>query len=252
MVWAAVSRAIRTPSALDASMQFDIGGFITPEGLPVIFRLQGNPRIENENLTAYEVGYRTQWRDRLTLDIAAYYNSYDHLLTTETTTPFMETSPPPLHTVQALLTENLMAAETQGAEVSANWKITDRWSLSPRYAFEQVHARLDRSSHDVPSLENVEGVTPAHWARIDSLVRISRDLLWNTDLTFVDRLTLGNVPSYNRLDTQLTWHFSEKAALTLAGQNLLRDHHLEIVDPATGWPSSLVKRSGSVKFTWWF
>jgi len=251
MAWVAVSRAIRTPSAADASMQVNAGGFVGPE-LPVVLRVVGNPAVENESLTAVEIGYRTQVAERLSVDISAYRNAYDDLLTNEPGVPFLELSPGPPHMVLPLVTTNLMTAEAHGIEVSANWKVNDRWSISPRYAFEQVHARLEPGSEDMRGFSQSAGVTPGQWARLDSHVRITRNLHWDTNATFVGRLTSLKVPSYTRLDTQLSWQVQEKLSFAVVGQNLVRDRHLEFVDPQTGWPSSLMKRAAYAKLTWCF
>jgi hypothetical protein len=60
------------------------------------------------------------------------------------------------------------------------------------------------------------------------------------------------VASHTRLDTQLTWRPAESWALSLVGQNLLRDHHLEFNDELQSVNSSQVKRSAYAKFTWHF
>jgi outer membrane receptor for monomeric catechols len=60
------------------------------------------------------------------------------------------------------------------------------------------------------------------------------------------------VASYTRLDTQLTWKLSERVELSLTGQNLLRDHHVEFNDQFQAVNSSQVKRSVYAKLTWQF
>jgi hypothetical protein len=66
----------------------------------------------------------------------------------------------------------------------------------------------------------------------------------------VDSITFQGVPSYTRLDTQLSWMCREKLSLSLVGQNLLRDHHLEFIE--AGNEPTLIKRSGYLKVTWKF
>ena len=55
-LWSAVSRAVRTPSRLDRDLVF----------------LPGKD-FHSEELVAYELGYRTQPAERLSLSIAAFY-----------------------------------------------------------------------------------------------------------------------------------------------------------------------------------
>jgi hypothetical protein len=68
----------------------------------------------------------------------------------------------------------------------------------------------------------------------------------------VGRLPAQSVASYTRLDTQLTWRLAESLGLSLVGQNLLRDHHLEFNDAFQSVNSSQVKRSAYAKLTWRF
>jgi hypothetical protein len=69
---------------------------------------------------------------------------------------------------------------------------------------------------------------------------------------FVGRLPAQFVASYTRLDSQLTWHLKERAELSVAGQNLLEDHHVEFNDQFQSVNSSQVNRSAYVKLSWWF
>ncbi len=252
MLWAAVSRAIRTPATADAAMNIYLAGFVGPGGVPTILRSVGNPRIQNENLTAYEIGYRNRFADRLSLDLAAYYNLYDHLITSEPAPPFRENSPGPSHLVVPLVGYNRMAGETHGVEISTNIKVFDRWFLIPGYTFEQIHLRLDHDSVDERGLQRAQGTTPRHWARLESRFRLSRALQWDSSVSFSDRLAFQNVPSYVRVDTQLSWLLAEKVSLSVAGQNLLRDRHLEFNSDLAAGPSSMIKRSAFLKLAWWF
>jgi hypothetical protein len=77
-------------------------------------RIVGSPAMQNENLTAFDVGYRTQVRNWLSMDLAAYYNIYDDLMTDEPGTPFPENSPSPPHLIIPLVASNLMSGETHG------------------------------------------------------------------------------------------------------------------------------------------
>jgi outer membrane receptor protein involved in Fe transport len=145
-----------------------------------------------------------------------------------------------------------MHGETHGFEIAANWKVSDRWTLSPGYAFEQIHMHLDPSSLDTTSVAPAEGSTPVNSAQLRSHLRFSHNLAWDTSAYFVGRLTDPKIPSYTRVDTSLSWHFREGLSVSLVGQNLVRDHHLEFIESTGASISTLIKRSGYVKFTWQF
>lgn len=251
-LWAAVSKADRTPSRIDASARATLSGFPGPGGIPVLVTFIGNPKIKNEGLIAYEAGYRTTVLKQLSIDLAAYYNSYRHQETTEPSTPFMENTPPPPHLVLPSTYGNLMHGETHGVEVVVNWQPTHRWTLSPGYAFEEIHMHLDPASQDTSSVSAAEGSTPDHSAQLRSRLILWHELRWDTSAYFVGRLTDPSEASYTRLDTGLSWDFKERASLSFVGQNLLRDRHEEFVDATGTARTTQVRRSTYVKLSWRF
>jgi iron complex outermembrane receptor protein len=252
MFWAAISRAARTPSREDTDIRINFGGFLGANGVPVVLGLVGNPHFKNEDLTAYEFGSRTTLLKRLSVDFAAFYGDYTHQGTFEPAPPVFETTPPPPHLFIPSTFENLMHGESQGLEIAANWKVTDRWTLSPGYAFEQIHMHLNPSSQDTTSVSAAEGSSPVNSAQLRSHFTFPHNLAWDTSAYFVGRLNNPRIPSYTRVDTGLTWHALERLSISLFGQNLASDHRLEFIDTTGSNRSTLIKRSGYVKFTWQF
>jgi iron complex outermembrane receptor protein len=252
MMWAAVSKAERTPAATDASIRLDVAGFPGPGGTPVLISVLGNPQFKNEELIAYEFGYRTTVGKRLSLDLAAYYNDYSNQESTEPSTPFLEATPAPAHLVLPSTYENLINGETHGVEIAANWKITDRWTLSPGFDFERIHMRPSPLSQDTQTAPGIEGNSPHVQAQVRSHFELSQKWTWDVSAYFVDRLIAQDVPSYTRLDTGLSWRWKEGVSLSLVGQNLLKDHHLEFIDSTAASRSTEIKRSAYVKITWQF
>ncbi len=252
MFWAAVSRAVRTPADTDTSIRVNFAEFPGANGTPILVSLLGNPHFKNEGLTAYEAGYRTSVLNRLSFDFAAYYNVYSNQQTTEPSSPFFETTPAPPHLVVPSIYQNLMHGESHGVEVGANWKVTNRWTLSPGYAFEQIHMHLDPSSQDTTSVGDTQGSSPTHSAQLRSRMDLPDRLSWNTSVYFVNRLPAFAIPSYTRLDTELTWRWAERSSVSIVGQNLLKNQHLEFEDATQSAQSSLMKRSVYAQFTWRF
>jgi iron complex outermembrane receptor protein len=89
-------------------------------------------------------------------------------------------------------------------------------------------------------------------------LRSSLNLPWRAELSaglrWVDTLHTNNgpipgtVPSYFEFDTRLAWHASDRLELSVAGQNLLHDHHPEYGFPA---PTRVeIQRSVYGKVAW--
>lgn len=254
-VWAAISDAVQSPSAFDAGFRGNIGsipGTTGPGETPVLLAFIGNPIINDESLIAYEMGYRTTASKRLSVDFAAYYNDYNHLYTLEPAPEFFETSPAPPHYVLPFTYQNLMHGGTSGIEIAGKWKVADRWTLSPGYAFEEIHMHVGPTSQDTTSVAATQGSSPDHSAQLRSQVDLTHGLTWDSSAYFMGRLTDPSVPSYTRVDTQLSWQFAEGASLSLVGQNLAQDHHLEFIDTIGSVRSALIKRGAYIKFTWKF
>jgi iron complex outermembrane receptor protein len=252
MFWAAVSRADRTPAESDVSVRANVGGFPGAGGTPVLLAFVGNSHFKNEELTAYELGYRVALSTHLSMDLATYYSDYDHQGTTEPAAPFFETAPSPPHLALPFTFQNLMHGETHGLEMAANWKVMDRWILSPGYAFEQIHMHLAATSQDISSVLQVEGSSPVHSVQLRSHVNLPHRIGWDASAYFVDRLKSGAIPSYTRIDTGLSWRWTESLSMSVVGQNLVKDRHLEFVDSSGVIRSTLIKRTAYAKITWLF
>ncbi len=248
-IWAAISNAVRTPDETDESIRLDYGGFTAPGGAPVLVGLVGNPDLKNEGLIAYEAGYRAAFA-RFSIDLAAYYNDDYDQETIEPLAPVFESTPPPAHLFLPTTYGNLMHGEAHGFEIFGNWKVTERWTLSPGYAFEQIHMHLDPGSQSTSSVAEAEGSSPVNSPQLRSHIALGRRLAWDASAYFVGRIADPAIPSYTRLDTGLSWKWGEGLSLSVVGQNLLKDHHLEYLDVLGTTQSTLVKRGAYAKITW--
>ena len=79
--WAAVSRAVRTPSRSEEDILVHESVTPEPDGVLEVVTLSGNPNQRAESLLGYQAGYRTQLGRKLSFDTTAFYNRYDHLQT---------------------------------------------------------------------------------------------------------------------------------------------------------------------------
>jgi len=96
------------------------------------FRIIGDRKFSSESLIGYEAGYRSLVVPKFHVDIAAFYNNYDHLLSVEPGAPFSESSPPPPHTVIPFFFRNGLLGRTAGFEIAPDWTPTRIWRLRGR------------------------------------------------------------------------------------------------------------------------
>ena len=258
MFWAAVSRALRTPSRNDSNLVVGLGGFPGPNGVPVFEEFIGDPNYQDEQLTAYEAGYRTTFSKSFSVDLAAYFNHYTDLQSIEPSASFFQSNPAPPHEVDPLTYANLLYGETHGLEVAGKWQASRRWQISPGFAFEQIHLHQRPTSQSVVSVPYYQGNAPERMAQLRSHVELAKRWSWDASAYYVDPLKnqgpLVNVriPAYTRVDSGFTWQAGERLSLSVVGQNLAQTRHLEFDDVFGSMQSGELKRSGYIRISWSF
>jgi iron complex outermembrane receptor protein len=228
-VWAAVSRAVRTPSRIDR----DFFLFLAPS-VPVL--VGGN--IQSEKLVAYELGWRAQPRPRVSLSVSTFYNVYDDLRTAEA-------GPPP--TGIPIMLGNGLKGHAYGAELAAVYQVSDRWRLRGGYTFLKKDLSLKPGSTDLNGGRG-EGNDPEHQFLIQSSADLPGRLELDAVLRFVDVLPAPRTPSYAGLDLRLGWNATEHLELAVVGQNLLYGRRAEFV--TTSAATREVQRGVYGRITW--
>ncbi|MBI1764111.1 MAG: TonB-dependent receptor [Acidobacteria bacterium] len=249
--WGAISRAVRTPSRSWHDVRANQAAFPGPDGTPNILAYFGDRGFKSENVLAYEIGYRSQMYDRLSLDVTAFYNRYHRLLTVVPERPFFELDPLPPHVVIPLRFRNLTHGETYGVEASTNWNITSQWKLSGSYSF--LRLQLHREDATLPvAAEQGEKENPQHQFQVHSFFKLPRNFELDAALYHVSALTAQQIPRYTRLDLRLGWRVTESLDFSLGGQNLLDNRHPEFNGLDLTVVPSQIKRSFVGKATWRF
>jgi iron complex outermembrane receptor protein len=252
MLWAAVSGAQRTPSRGETGVRENETVAPGPANLPLLVSVFGNPAQKNEHLIATEAGLRKAFAERLSLDSAVFFNHYQDLRSGEPGAPRLETDRPPVYLLVPFNIANLLRGETHGIEIFANVKLAPRWTLSPGYTFLTMHLHPDASSLDTTTAPVTEGGIPNQQAQLRSNVNLPGRWQWTTSAYFVGRLIYPKVPSYTRLDSNLSWQASERFSLGLVGQNLLQNFHREYSGGDSTVNASEIRRSAYARVTWRF
>jgi iron complex outermembrane receptor protein len=243
-VWAAVTRAVRTPSRVEEDDQ--LSELLAPNP-PTFLRIIGDGRFFSEQLVGYEAGYRSLVRPKFYVDIATFYNNYNHLLSIEPGLPFSETSPSPAHLVVPFLIRNGLLGNTSGIEIAPDWRPTGWWRLEGSYSYLYMDLRRRAGSPDAATARSTEGSSPHHQVAIQSFLNLPKKLEFDQTYRYVSALPAQLVGSYGTADVRLGWRVTRYFGLSLVGQNLLQPHHAEF----GGDPGALVgiKRSIYAKIT---
>ncbi len=254
-VWAAVSRAVRTPALTEQGLQLNEA--IIPPGtaplnspLPVVEAIFGSRQFGSEDLLAYEVGYRVQATSSFSLDLAAFYNNYTNLRSAEPGAPILVGSPVPSYLVLPFVASNKMSGGTYGIEPFAEWKILPKWKLMGSYSFLRMNIHKNADSLDpTPDLPN--GASPRHQYYLRSSLDLPKHFEQDLMLRYVDKLPSLNIPSYYSLDLHIGWKPVSQVQLSFGAQDLLNSQHLEFIPEFINTLPTQVRRTffGSIAWT---
>ena len=208
LLWAAVSRSIRSPTPFDDDVVEKSGGRVF---------LTGNAQFDPEKLTAYEIGYRAQPSALVSLSVSSFYNVYDDLRTIE---PDSSTNFLPLHW------GNLMQGDTYGVEAWSNVQLTDWWRLAPGVKW------LHKDLHFSPGASGLLGLAqagadPSTQAQLRSSMNFGPAVTFDASLQHVSALPAPMTPGYYDVTARLAWRVSKMVDLSLSGFNLTHAHHIE-------------------------
>jgi iron complex outermembrane receptor protein len=223
-LWGAVSRAVRTPSRLDRD-----------------YVLLPGKTFQSEELVAYELGYRAQPVERLSLSVAGFYHDYDDLRSIEPAT-----SPGPVPVKLA----NGQEGEVYGVELTARYRPTDWWQLQVGHTELRVEIRPKPGSAN-RTFGSAEAADSKHHLTLRSSFDLPGDLEFDAGYRYVSRITNPNLltPGYSELDLRLGWAPISRLQISIVGQNLLHARHEEFGAAAT---AQAIERGVFAKAVWGF
>lgn len=246
--WAAVSRAVRTPSRVE----FDVSRStaISPT-TPAYFRLTGDGHFVSEKVVAYEAGYRFRIGSATVLDLAGFYNDLSDLTSGEPGGPlFVETQPPPTHVVLPFLFRNGLRGHGRGGEIAADTGVAGWLTVRASYSYLGLDLKPGPGSVDKTSVANTEGSSPRHKVSLTAFVNLPLGLAADTVLRYTSALPAAGAAGAVDLDLRLGFRPVTALEVSLVGQGLLRAHHLYFAGGESG--NVEIQRAFYGKLTWSF
>lgn len=249
--WAAATRAVSTPSRLDQDLA--LTGFVSAgPPLPIFLEIAGNPNFAPERLLGYEGGYRALVSQRFYVDISTFFNNYNGITSFGTPSIKFAQSPPPSYTYLLLAVPwaNGLIGNTDGIEVSPDWKLTPWCQVKASYSYLQMHLKDKAGITDAGTAAADVGSSPHHEVVLHPLVRLPRRFELDPIYRYVSALPAQTVKSYSTMDARLGWSFGEGIQMSLVGQNLFRPNQEEFGQGIPNAPSVGTKRAVYAKITW--
>jgi iron complex outermembrane receptor protein len=244
-IWAAVSRAVRSPARTDHDIQLNQKPLVPG---PFVTSILGNDNFDSETLIAYELGYRVQVHKRASLDLALFYNDYDDVRGIRNAG--LTNNPPPA--TVALLLDNMLKGESYGGEIAGNFQLTDWWRWRASYSYLDLRMHTKATPSDQNTEHFIEGASPHHQFSIASGIDFPANFGLDWAVRYVDTLPAVGIPSYVTLDVRLSWRPRPNLELAVAGLNLLDNQHAEFRPTSIRTQRTEVERSVYGKVTWRF
>ncbi|HEU4633923.1 MAG TPA: outer membrane beta-barrel protein, partial [Flavisolibacter sp.] len=210
-LWAAVSRAVRTPSRFD--VDYYLPQSPQPPNVPSV---AGGPDFVSEKLIAYELGYRLQPNHSSSFSIATFYNEYNDVYSVEAL--------PGTLTYQI---QNGSQAKSWGAEFAASYQLTKSWRMRAGYTYFKKDIKAKAGHNFDP---RYLGNDARNQAMLQSVLDLPSNFQFDVVARYLDALpkTLATaaVPSYFTFDARLAFTF-KGFELAVVGQNLAEKKHTE-------------------------
>lgn len=239
-VWAAVSRAVRTPNRTEHGIAATIP--VDPT-VPMYMALNGNTEVEAEDLLAVEFGYRAQPIDEFSWDLALFYNDYENLIIPQALgAPVFDGGLGGL-LLPALLV-NGASADTYGAELAVTLQLCEELQMRGAYTLLIADIHTASTLYDQPQ----QG-SPNNQLYLQMSWDPRCDLHFDFIGRYVDNLPAYNVSSYFVSDMRVAWRPTRHFEWALVGRNLYDPAHREFTGLTTT-TGTLVEEELFTTLTW--
>lgn len=260
-LWAAASKAVRSPNMAEASVIANVAS-----GPGFVGRGVGNGGVTPEVVHSYEAGVRFHPNKSILMQLTAFRINYRGISDLNGSAADIFTTPSGM--VVPYYYKNVLDGKSEGVEADITFQLTDWAKIKGTYSFlHQSYRPVASLTGDPEALATVQSTlkqSPKNrytlGLSLDPTDSLEVDLnLYGWSLFRNDGFGPINpatglrrmVSSYNRLDARINWQATEQLDITVAGQNLLKATHREDIDSALEF-SSLVQQSFYVKADYHF
>lgn len=254
-LWGAVSRAVRTPSRLETSLDANFGRIeadpLSGFPLPIDIAVLGDLNLDAEDLLAFEVGFRKDWGGSVVLDLAGYLHKYDDLFEVLRAPERLQFAPfgpggfpAPVLIEQDLLIVNGDKGSILGLEGALQFHPKPWWGVKLAGDVRRInYPALEASESGLNAL--FLGDTPHYQLSVRSNVDITPTLTTTLWARRVGPLTQSDTDGYTDLDFRIGYRLSSNFELSVLGENLAARARREFPSELYPAPFGFVERKVS-------
>jgi iron complex outermembrane receptor protein len=243
-IFVAASRAVRTPSRVETD--YTTASLVAPGDPPTFVRLIPNPDFRSEAVAVYELGYRARPIGRAYVTASGFFTDYRHMLSTELGATIVETDPVK-RIILPVTFGNGLHGDGYGAEITGDVRATTWLRLTGNYSYLSIHMTKNAGSRDASQERRYERLVPDHQFQFGASADLPGSVTADMNLRRISALPAGPVPAYTSLNLRVGFDLTPRVSLSVVGQDLLHDHHLEWFSAADA--NVLVRRSVYAGFT---
>lgn len=183
------------------------------------YKVMGNPDLQPETSTSYQVGYQGQLSDAINLTINGFYNDIDNLIQTDENNARFEGN------IAIYEFMNVDSAQTYGGDIGLDWQIDDDVNLQANYAY--LHTHNNVTDTELTYKPNHKAMLALDYQLSDKLQLIPR-LNYESE-QLVTTSDEAYSPSWWTLDSKINYNATERFNVYAAINNIF-DVQRDITD----------------------
>lgn len=258
-LWAAASRASRTPSRVQKTLELRSGATdpvpalvdqVYP-GKTAYILIEGSDDFHSEVVHAYEIGGRFQLYEALLIDASTYVNYYKDFLS-YTIDPVLRPDPDyPDYVALVLISGNGSEGKATGFELASDYLASDVWRLKLAYNYFNFDSTKNPYLMGASQpAQDFELQSPQHQLNLVSRHTLQNEWEFDWAIRYVDEKFNGLIPAYTDLSLRLAKVLTPALTVSLVGKDLVDTPRVEFYQGNYGPPLTEIQRSVFLQVEW--
>ncbi|MGP5504223.1 TonB-dependent receptor plug domain-containing protein [Psychrobacter celer] len=174
------------------------------------YKVMGNPNLQPETSTSYQIGYQGQLSDTLNLTVNGFYNDVDDLIQTDEDNATFDGN------IAVYKYMNVDSAKTYGGDIGIDWQVDERAKLQASYTYLKTHNNV--TDTELTYKPNHKAMLALDYQINDKLQLIPRLNYESKQLVSTSAQTYS--PSWWTLDSKLNYDMTASLSLYAAINNI--------------------------------